>query len=1038
MFKKITDSYKVGAGDWDAMHSFESRKVNGKSVVIGGVHTKMNAALKDFYKTFKLNPYVSSIKITMDKNAYTVNWEMTIEESPDGVAYVGITSRGGAGPASGDKGSIRRAFNQIVTKKKELPSEVNKDTKTVDVLDFYYKFSDSGAVRQIFVLYTNPKEFPNLPKSGSLKSGTIGFKVTETVGAENNAKVVNTSTVGVTPVSGTVSVSNAGQSETNPQATKTVVNIDGSAISTGGTFDFQPLKDSSKSEIGFISFPPRRSGSIPLLLIYPKNESLTDIEVFKLGKEEIRGKYSGVKMANRFISWIDSTGKSSSDNYVPDVLKTIGKSQTSPVENWFSKWCIVFARDWNTDFKTILNTVNTELDFRAMTISSLNLTLYAESGYVNNTVIEALSGQSFPHKIKTLMLLEAYPSQKLVEISKKVKSSGGQVYNVYNSQNFKTNITKTKIAGLSYSGPPFDDSPSSVNLTNTFTSQLSDSILFLDTNPGLTTSMTVSVTGYNSIFGVSNSNVYNPFPLIPYGKLPLTAVPGSSPSQFQQTTPVSFTNNLSFTYTTMPGDILKENGYVYDLSKDPVDNFKTNGASLGWPEVKLVNSVYVVSSPSISSGPIIGSGSVVGSSSIIGSGSSGGSNSITEVNIKYVTSHLQGPNIDFIPQLGFQIFYSDIEKNIGQSEIGASGSQPKTLLSGQFTFDVRKKGFLINDGLGEFKIIDKVELDLFVKSEEAEDMSLLSPEYQEGEFLGEIETYSGPLPDEFIGLDDELQKLEFDVFSLPDAKLSIGTETDYDEDKGGDESGGNESGGVAGGIKDAIGSDKGGSGSSGYKAGTGDANTWKKTGHVVNGSKVPKELSGPANYNQKVSLNKTVTSEYLPVIKNLTGYTYGAKLLAIVQAQKEGFAPGTRAYKTNNPGNIGNTDSGSNKNLKTLADGIKLQLNYMTDVANGKHKMYPVGKDTFIEPYYSPEIAKNNGPKGPYKGMTAYLPGYKFKYTGKLEQYVKIYATGARQSNSYITMIVSWFRNNGYTWVTEETTLSEIIKSNQKPSSGII
>ena len=65
-----------------------------------------------------------------------------------------------------------------------------------------------------------------------------------------------------------------------------------------------------------------------------------------------------------------------------------------------------------------------------------------------------------------------------------------------------------------------------------------------------------------------------------------------------------------------------------------------------------------------------------------------------------------------------------------------------------------------------------------------------------------------------------------------------------------------------------------------------------------------------------------------------------------------------------------------------------------------------------------------------YHGMTAYVPGYKFTYTGKIEQYCKIYATGARTTNSYITMIVSWFRQNGYNWVHEETTVKELVDQN--------
>ena len=76
-------------------------------------------------------------------------------------------------------------------------------------------------------------------------------------------------------------------------------------------------------------------------------------------------------------------------------------------------------------------------------------------------------------------------------------------------------------------------------------------------------------------------------------------------------------------------------------------------------------------------------------------------------------------------------------------------------------------------------------------------------------------------------------------------------------------------------------------------------------------------------------------------------------------AQKEGFYKGTRSYKYNNPANIGNTDSGANKGFKTLKDGIEYQFNFLINIANGKSKAYQIGKDVFLKPYYSPEIAKN-------------------------------------------------------------------------------
>jgi hypothetical protein len=280
----------------------------------------------------------------------------------------------------------------------------------------------------------------------------------------------------------------------------------------------------------------------------------------------------------------------------------------------------------------------------------------------------------------------------------------------------------------------------------------------------------------------------------------------------------------------------------------------------------------------------------------------------------------------------------------------------------------------------------------------------------------------------FGGLDEELETIDIDVFLDPSKRLGIGTETQYPTPPGDPNS-----------PPPPPGPNNGSSGPKGWKGGSGDAKSWAKNGFVVQGSKVPAELSGPAKYNLNPSLNKTIKSEYIPVIKGLTQFSYGVRLLAIIMAQKEGFSPGTRSYRTNNPGNIGNTDSGSNKSLATLADGIKLQCNYISDVANGKHKIYgPLNKEYYMPPYYSPEIAKNNGPGGPYKGMSAYLPGYRFVYTGSIEQYVKIYATGARQGNDYISMIVSWFRQNGYSWVSEETTIKQILDSNQKPSSGII
>ena len=196
-------------------------------------------------------------------------------------------------------------------------------------------------------------------------------------------------------------------------------------------------------------------------------------------------------------------------------------------------------------------------------------------------------------------------------------------------------------------------------------------------------------------------------------------------------------------------------------------------------------------------------------------------------------------------------------------------------------------------------------------------------------------------------------------------------------------------------------------------------------GAVVPPNIAPPSKGTPPSYNRKITFNSSMKTKYFPAIKNIREKK-GVKLLALVMAQKEGFYPKSRSYKTNNPGNIGNTDAGGNNNFPTLKDGIKGQIKYLKKVASGRHSAYPIGRTKDIKPYYSPEIDKN---QKSYQ-LTPYLPGYKFKYTGTIEQFVKIYATGARGGNSYISTIVSFFRKNGFTSCTEKTTIKQLVNFN--------
>lgn len=174
----------------------------------------------------------------------------------------------------------------------------------------------------------------------------------------------------------------------------------------------------------------------------------------------------------------------------------------------------------------------------------------------------------------------------------------------------------------------------------------------------------------------------------------------------------------------------------------------------------------------------------------------------------------------------------------------------------------------------------------------------------------------------------------------------------------------------------------------------------------------------------RIAFSKEVMEEYIPAINRvMKDDPKGFRLLLIIMTQKEGFYKGTRSYKTNNPGNIGNTDNGKNKKIASLEEGILLQKQYIEKVIENKHKAFPIGTIVNIKPYFSEEIAKNVK----NYGMSPYLPGYRFFFTGQLDQFIKIYSTGARAGNTYINMIVSFFENHKIT-ITPETKIQDIIK----------
>jgi peptidoglycan hydrolase-like protein with peptidoglycan-binding domain len=202
-------------------------------------------------------------------------------------------------------------------------------------------------------------------------------------------------------------------------------------------------------------------------------------------------------------------------------------------------------------------------------------------------------------------------------------------------------------------------------------------------------------------------------------------------------------------------------------------------------------------------------------------------------------------------------------------------------------------------------------------------------------------------------------------------------------------------------------------------SGTSDDLNTKYKGVTFEGSVFPDK---PIIRTKKINLNSSMRNKYLPALdKALVGSPRGLKLLCTVMAFHEGYREGTRSYINNNPGNIGNTDSGANVKYPTLEAGIERQRDYINGIIAGKSSAYPMGKEKIIKPYYSAEIARN-----PQYGLPANVPGYRFIFTGQIDQFVKIYSTGARAGNGYVSTIISYFAQNNIT-IKETTTLAEIV-----------
>jgi hypothetical protein len=160
---KIKGSYK--ANGCDELHAFQS--THGK--IIGGMNTKVEAELKKLYEQ-GINPEVVDVEVNFDLKNMTSNWEVTIDSSKDGKAYVGFTSRGSSGNASAFNraigiGAPQQSYESLLKVIKTTYNEPNAELKITK--DWIFNFDRNGKIlgkcptRQIFYSYTRPNKYPS-------------------------------------------------------------------------------------------------------------------------------------------------------------------------------------------------------------------------------------------------------------------------------------------------------------------------------------------------------------------------------------------------------------------------------------------------------------------------------------------------------------------------------------------------------------------------------------------------------------------------------------------------------------------------------------------------------------------------------------------------------------------------------------------------------------------------------------------------------------------------------------------------------------
>lgn len=200
----IKDSYT--ATNCDELHAFQG--TGGK--VIGNMNVIVGDKLQEIYNN-GYNPKVTKVAVTVQ--GMVVTWYVTIDQSNDGNAWVGFTSRG----AGCDNDIINRAEsvsagNDIGSLTNNILRVYKESNIEIEVVNDFVYNGGPNSFRQVFYRYTKPSANPpianqpstttqsqtqtqttfdeRLKATGSFSKADNGWKFTVYTNADNKIVIV--------------------------------------------------------------------------------------------------------------------------------------------------------------------------------------------------------------------------------------------------------------------------------------------------------------------------------------------------------------------------------------------------------------------------------------------------------------------------------------------------------------------------------------------------------------------------------------------------------------------------------------------------------------------------------------------------------------------------------------------------------------------------------------------------------------------------------------------------------------------------------